>query len=131
MGVATSDSPVHIVLLFAREQSAERIQQALARRPDFILNLIRESPDLLLAPAYDIHPEVVIIGPLVSTLQKIRWITRLRAVLPAVGIVAVVEHRDEQYGRQLMEFGANAFVADDELDTLLIPAILDAAGRRL
>ena len=129
--MARSDSPLQIVLLFAQEPSAERIQQSLARRPDFRLIPMRESPDLLLAPAYDIHPEVVIIGPLVPTIQKIRWITRLRAVLPAVGIVAVVKHRDEQYGRQLMEFGANAFIAEDELDTLLIPAILDAAGRPL
>ena len=129
--MAKSDSPLHIVLLYAQEQSSERIQQALARRPEFILNLIRESPELLLAPTYDIHPEVVIIGPLVATLQKIRWITRLRAVLPAVGIIAMVPHHDEGYGRQLMEFGANAFIADDEVETLLIPAILDAAGRRL
>jgi len=55
----------------------------------------------------------------------------MRAVLPGVGIIAVMEHDDEPYGRQLMEVGANAFIADDEVDTLLIPAILDAAGRRL
>ena len=129
MGLQPAD--LNIVLLFVQDETAERVRHILARRPEFRLFLIRETPDLLLAPTYDIHPRVVVVGPQMPTLQKIRWITRLRAVLPDVGIVAIGEYHDEQYGLELIAYGANAFVGGDELDSLLIPAIMDAAGRRL
>ncbi len=123
--------PLNIVLLCATGESIDRIQHVLAQRTEFNLYTIRDSSDMLLAPTYDIHPQVVIIGPLVNTLQKIRWITRLRAVLPAVGIIAIGQFQDEEYGMELMALGANAFLAADELDRVLIPAIMHAAGRRL
>jgi len=73
----------------AQDDTAERVQLVLARRPEFKLHAIRESPDTLLTPMYDIHPHVVVSegGVIVVALASvvIGWYARCRILARAPG----------------------------------------------
>ena len=81
-----------------------------------------------LAQAQDLQPQVILIG-----LDKpgLETISRLRKVLPGVGIIALTLLNDNAYRQAAMAAGADDLVRKVALTTNLLPAIrrVTQAGR--
>jgi DNA-binding NarL/FixJ family response regulator len=76
-----------------------------------------------LALAQDLHPDVVLIDLAMPGLNGLETIPRLRAMLPAVGIIALTMLDTNSYWQAALAAGANDFVPKASLDTDLLPAI--------
>jgi DNA-binding response OmpR family regulator len=73
-----------------------------------------------LAQAQDLQPQVILIG-----LERpgLETISRLRNMLPGVGIIALTLLKGNAYRQAVMTAGADDLVAKAELITELLPAI--------
>jgi DNA-binding NarL/FixJ family response regulator len=76
-----------------------------------------------LALAQDLEPDVVLIDLAMPGLSGLETIPRLRAMLPAVGIIALTMLDTNSYRQAALEAEANEFVAKASLDRELVPAI--------
>jgi DNA-binding NarL/FixJ family response regulator len=74
----------------------------------------------VLAQAQDLGPQVILIGLEASDLETI---SRLRKVLPGVGIIALTLLEGNAYRQAAMAAGADDLVRKAELTTELLPAI--------
>lgn len=73
-----------------------------------------------LAQAQDLGPQVILIGLEASDLETI---SRLRNILPGVGIIALTLLKGNAYRQAALAAGADDFVRKAELITDLLPAI--------
>ena len=73
-----------------------------------------------LAQAEDLQPQVILIGLYSPGMETI---SRLRKVLPGVGIIALTLLNDNTYRKAAMVAGADDVVLKAELITDLLPAI--------
>ena len=80
-----------------------------------------------LALAQDLQPDVVLIDLAMPGLSGLETIPRLRAMLPAVGIIALTMLDTNSYREAALEANANDFVPKASLDTDLLPAIRQVA----
>jgi DNA-binding NarL/FixJ family response regulator len=76
-----------------------------------------------LAQAQDLQPQVILIGLDMPGLTGLETISRLRKVLPDVGIIALTLLEGNAYRQAAMAAGADELVPKAELTTELLPAI--------
>jgi DNA-binding NarL/FixJ family response regulator len=76
-----------------------------------------------LALVQDLQPDIVLIDLAMPGLSGLETIPRLRAILPAVGIIALTMLDTNSYWQAALAAGANDFVPKASLDTDLLPAI--------
>jgi DNA-binding NarL/FixJ family response regulator len=97
----------------------------VCRGPRRAWDVWRETPGTweALAQARDLQPQVILIG-----LDKpgLETISRLRKVLPGVGIIALTLLEGKDYRQAALAAGADDLVCKAELITDLLPATLCA-----
>jgi DNA-binding NarL/FixJ family response regulator len=76
-----------------------------------------------LALAEDLEPDIVLIDLAMPGLSGLETIPRLRAMLPAGGIIALTMLDTNSYWQAALAAGADDFVPKVSLDTDLLPAI--------
>ena len=76
-----------------------------------------------LAQAQDLQPQVILIGLDMPGLTGLETISRLRNVLPGVGIIALTLLEGNAYRQAALAAGADDLVPKAELTTELLPAI--------
>jgi DNA-binding NarL/FixJ family response regulator len=80
-----------------------------------------------LALAQELRPDIVLIDLAMPSLSGLETIPRLRAMLPAVGIIALTMLDTNSYRQAALAAHANHFVPKASLDTDLLPAIRQVA----
>jgi DNA-binding NarL/FixJ family response regulator len=80
-----------------------------------------------LAQAQDLQPQVVLIDLNMPGLNGLETISRLRATLPEVGIIALTLLDVNTYRQPALAAGADDFVRKAKLTTDLLPAIRQVA----
>jgi len=68
-------------------------------------------------------PNLVIIDILVPGTNGVRTTQQVRAVLPLVPIIVLTMYEDEEYRTKVMKAGANAFIAQREMYSKLMPEV--------
>ena len=77
-----------------------------------------------LAQAQTLEPDIVLVDTGMSGLQGgLKFIPRLRAVLPTVGIIALTLIGTDGYRRAALEAGADDFIPKATMGADLLPAI--------
>lgn len=83
-----------------------------------------------LAQAAALQPQVVLLDLAMPDLSGLEVIPRLRALLPAVGIIVLTLLDDHAYRHVVLRAGADDFLAKANLSTELLPAIRRVARAR-
>jgi len=73
--------------------------------------------------ALSLRPRVILLDPYASGSAAKATLPRLRAALPAVGLVVLSTHSENVYRRAALEAGANEVVVKSRLIAELLPAI--------
>ena len=76
-----------------------------------------------LAQAQELQPQVVLLDLVMPDLSGFEVISRLREVLPGVGIIALTVMGNEYYRNAALSAGADDFVPKGAMSTELLPAI--------
>lgn len=80
-----------------------------------------------LAQAQELRPEVILLSLHLPGLSGLQTISRLRNMLPEVGIIAMALMGADTFRRPALTAGADAFVVKSRLITDLMPAIQEVA----
>ena len=81
-----------------------------------------------LAQARDLCPEIILIDLNMPGLNGLETISRLRAIMPQVGIIALTMLASGTYRQAALAAGADDLVAKRTLSTDLLPAIRTVIG---
>jgi len=112
------------VLVVDDNEPFRRVATDFLRRHDdlIVVGAICGSKEAL-AQAQDLGPQVILIGLDTPGLIGLETISRLRKVLPGVGIIALTLLEGTAYRQAAMAAGADELVPKAELTTELLPVI--------
>ncbi len=83
-----------------------------------------------LAQAHRLRPDIVLIDLAMPQVSGMEAILRLRAAWPKIGIIALTLLDTNGYRQAALTAGADGFVAKDNLNTELLPAIRQVMGTK-
>jgi DNA-binding NarL/FixJ family response regulator len=115
--------PISVLLVDDNPAFLRLITRFLQEHDDVVVVGAAGGGEEALALAQDLQPDVVLIDLAMPGLSGLEAIPRLRAVLPAAGIIALTVLNTNSYLQASLEAGANDFVAKASLNTDLLPAI--------
>ncbi len=115
------DSPKIRVLLVDDNEAFRRVAtDFLQRHHELTVVGAIGGGEEALAQAQDLQPQVIVIG---LDMLGLETISRLRKVLPSVGIIALTLLRGNAYRQAALAAGADDLVSKAALTTELLPAI--------
>jgi DNA-binding NarL/FixJ family response regulator len=112
------------VLLVDDNEAFRRVAtDFLQRQHDLIVVGAICGDEEALAQAQDLGPQVILIGLDTPGLTGLETISRMRNILPGVGIIALTLLNDNAYRQATLAAGADDIVRKAELITDLLPVI--------
>ena len=115
--------PISVLLVDDNPAFLRIATRFLQKHDDTVVIGTADGGEEALALAQDLQPDIVLIDLAMPGLSGLEAIPRLRAVLPAAGIIALTVLNTNSYLQASLEAGANDFVAKAILNTDLLPAI--------
>ncbi len=116
----SKDSPKIRVLLVDDNEAFRRVATDFLQRQYELTVVGAIRGEEALTQAQDLQPQVILIG---LDRPGLETISRLRKVLPSVGIIALTLLNDNAYRQVALAAGADDLVHKAELATDLLPAI--------
>jgi DNA-binding NarL/FixJ family response regulator len=115
--------PISVLLVDDNPNFLRIATRFLEQHDDIVVVGAASGGEEALALAQEVEPDVVLIDLAMPGLSGLETIPRLRAMLPAVGIIALTVLDTNSYRQAALEAEANEFVAKASLDRELVPAI--------
>jgi len=115
--------PISVLLVDDNPSFLRLVTRFLQEHDDIVVVGTADGGEEALALAQDLQPDIVLIDLAMPGLSGLEAIPRLRAVLPAAGIIALTVLNTNSYLQASLEAGANDFVAKASLNTDLLLAI--------
>jgi len=119
--------PISVLLVDDNPSFLRIATRFLEQHDDIVVVGAADGGEEALALAQDLQPDVVLIDLAMPGLSGLETIPRLRAMLPAVGIIALTMLDTNSYRQAALEAHANHFVPKASLDRELVPAIRQVA----
>jgi DNA-binding NarL/FixJ family response regulator len=88
----------------------------------------QDGNDGILHQVHITRPRIILLDLDKHYLESLYLISRLRAELPEVGVIALSSHTLYDYQYAALNAGAHAFVAKDDLNHALLPAVWRITG---
>ena len=127
LGSKDKMKPISILLVDDNPTFWRIVTRFLQEHGDVMVAGTASGGEEALALARDLQPDIVLIDLAMPGLSGLETIPRLRAMLPAVGIIALTVLDINSYRQAALAAGANDFVPKASLDTDLLPAIRQVA----
>jgi DNA-binding NarL/FixJ family response regulator len=119
--------PISVLLVDDNPNFLRIATRFLEQHDDIVVVGAAGGGEEALALAQEVEPDVVLVDLAMPGLSGLETIPRLRAMLPAVGIIALTMLDTNSYRQAALEAQANEFVAKASLDRELVPAIRQVA----
>jgi DNA-binding NarL/FixJ family response regulator len=121
-----------IQILFANGDTAftRRATRILQKWGGAVIVGSVKGEDQALAQVEELQPDVVLVDLAIPDLAGLHLVTRLRTMLPQVGIVALTALGLDNQGWAVLAAGADVVVSKTAIHTDLLPAVHQAAQGR-
>jgi DNA-binding NarL/FixJ family response regulator len=127
---AQADRPIRVLVVDDHRVVREAIARLLGAEPDLAVVGQAENGRVALDCVAALTPDVVIMDVNMPILDGIQAIRHLRADFPAVRVVALSMHEEQDSGTAMREAGAVAYVSKSAAPGDLLTAIREAVEGR-
>lgn len=120
--------PISIVLITDHAALSTNVEYFLKLQPQLAVVAIASDGELGLAQAQRLRPDITLIDLELAGFTGLETIRRLRASLPAMGIIALSLGDQDVYRRAALRAGADDFVSKTRIIEEL-PAVIQQVGQ--
>jgi two-component system nitrate/nitrite response regulator NarL len=120
-------SRIRVLLVDDHEAFLRAVTDFLRRHDELAVVGVAYGGEEALAQAQSLQPQVILVDLNMPGLSGLETISRLRVMLPEVGIVALTLLDPSTYRQAALAVSANEFISKANLSSDLLPAIRQAA----